>query len=327
MRDVVKTNVKREQNSKRKRRRRRHTSFYFFLVFLMVIGFGVLLSVTLLFNIKEIKISGEKDYKDEDIIFMSGINKGDNLVRLDSKEASEKILSSMVYIESAEIDKQYPETLVIKVTKCVATANIECEDGFLVVSAKGKILDKVKEKSDNLLYIKGFEPSVETLGTFLKSVDNQKDDILYELLDEYAKEDKHKITAVDMSDKYEISIDFKNRITFEMGNSNDISYKLSLAKTVLDDLSEDKEGYMTMVGTNQISFRDKTGKAKTETNSGRIPIKEEDMPTTEPTVQDNTEENDVLSDDNYYEEDVYEDDYQEDEYSEDEYLEDEEFLE
>ncbi len=47
-----------------------------------------------------------------------------------------------------------------------------------------------------------------------------------------------------------------------MGNSNDISYKLDLAATVLNDLSGDKEGYMTMIGSNQISFRDKKRRRK-----------------------------------------------------------------
>lgn len=101
MRDVVKTNVKREQNSKRRRRRRRHLSFYFFLVIILVAGIGVLLSVTLLFNIKNIVVKGDVDYTDEDIIRVSGIGYGDNLVRLDSKKASESILSSMIFIEKA----------------------------------------------------------------------------------------------------------------------------------------------------------------------------------------------------------------------------------
>lgn len=51
-----------------------------------------------------------------------------------------------------------------------------------------------------------------------------------------------------------------------MGNSNDISYKLDLAATVLNDLSGDKEGYMTMIGSNQISFRDKSDAEKKSSN-------------------------------------------------------------
>ena len=54
MRDVVKTNVKRNQNSKRARRRRRNVPLYCFLVIILVLGIGILLSVTLFFNINKI---------------------------------------------------------------------------------------------------------------------------------------------------------------------------------------------------------------------------------------------------------------------------------
>lgn len=330
MRDVVKTNVKREQNRKRKRRRRRHTSLYLFLVFLMVTGIGVLLSVTLLFNIKKIVVKGDVDYKSEDIIRVSGINNGDNLVRLDSKKASESILSSMIYIESAEIDKQYPGTLVINVSRCVSTAYIECEDGYLVVSAKGKILDKVNEMPEELMIIKGFEPVNETPGTYLQSADTQKDSIAGEFLKISGSEEKHKITAVDMTDKYEINVDYENRITFEMGNSNDISYKLNLAETVLAEISDDKKGYMKMVGTNQISFREKEDVEKSD---NKIPIKEEDMPSTESTQpgENADEDNGYSGEDGYAEEaysyDEYEEDYYENEYSDEEYYDDGEYYE
>lgn len=326
MRDVVKTNVKREQNRKRKRRRRRHTSLYIFLVILMVIGIGVLLSVTLLFNIKKIVVKGDVDYKNEDIINVSGISNGDNLVRLDSKKASDNILASMIYIESADIDKQYPGTLVINVSRCISTAYVECEEGFLIVSAKGKILDKVKEMSEQLLIIKGFEPVNETPGTYLQSADRQKDDIVTEFLENSGEEKKHKITSVDMTDKYDITVVYENRITFEMGNSNDISYKLNLAGTVLDEISDDKKGTMKMVGSNQISFRDKDDKVKTE-NSNKIPIKEEDMPSTEATESaepaEEIPDDDGYSEEEYSEEDYYDDGYYEDEYSDENYYEEE----
>ena len=57
MRDVVKTNVKRDNSSKRVRRRNRHTKLYFFLVLIVVLGVGILLSVTLLFNVKKINVN------------------------------------------------------------------------------------------------------------------------------------------------------------------------------------------------------------------------------------------------------------------------------
>lgn len=67
MRDVVKTNVKRNQNSKRARRRRRNVPLYCFLVIILVLGIGILLSVTLFFNINKIDVKGDVDYSSEEI--------------------------------------------------------------------------------------------------------------------------------------------------------------------------------------------------------------------------------------------------------------------
>ncbi len=59
---------------------------------------------------------------------------------------------------------------------------------------------------------------------------------------------------------------------------------------------------MTMIGSNQISFRDKSDAEKKSSN--KIPIKEEDMPLTEAVTEpDNSEGEDLSS------EDVYEDNY------------------
>lgn len=286
MRDIVKTNVKREQNRKRKRRRRRHRGFYVFLAIFLVIGIGVLLSVTLLFNVKTIEVNGDVDYTQQDIIRMSGISVGDNLVRLDSNKAEQGILSSMIYIETAEVDKQYPKKIVINVTKCIPTANIACDDGYLLVSAKGKILDKTEEQTKGLLLIEGFEPQSQELGTFIKSKDSQKDKMTERFLEISETDQIHQITTVNMTDKYEIDIVYGNRITFEMGTSNDLDYKLELASSVLNDISSDKKGYMTMVGSNQISFREEEAVEKSENH--KIPISEEIVVMTEPS-EENTE--------------------------------------
>lgn len=280
MRDVVKTNVKREQNHKRKKRRRRNSPFRFFLLFLIVAGIGILLSVTLLFNIETITVNGDVDYKKDDIVRVSGIGQGDNLVRLDSNEAEQKILSSMIYIETVEIDKQYPSSLVINVTKCTETAYVECESGYLVISEKGKILDVVEETSKSMMIVKGFEVVSEDKGSFIQSADEQKNEIIYDFLEQNSEEDVHEISIVDMTDKYEIEINYENRITFDMGNSTEIPYKLNLAESVLCELNNDKEGYMTMVGTNQISFRDLQDVTQ-DAEGDRTELNEEDMPATD----------------------------------------------
>lgn len=332
MRDVVKTNVRRNQNSKRTRRRRRHSSMYFFLILILVLGIGVLLSVTLFFNINKIDVKGNVDYSSQDIINVSGIGIGDNMVRLDAAKAEQNILNSMVYIEEADISKHYPDTLEINVTKCVATASVQCENGYLLVSKKGKILEKVESAKDDIMVINGFEPSDETVGTYLSSADEQKTDIFFEITDSISDDEKGKIKSVDMTDKYDIKVNFDNRITFELGNANDVKYKLSLADTVLKDLGDDKKGTMVMIGSNQISFRsDSDSSSNNKKNNDRIPINSDSLPegTTEETTENpeadvssydtgdtSWEDSDSYSYDDGYSEENYDnsDDYYSDNY-------------
>ncbi len=344
MRDVVKTNVKRENSSKRVRRRNRHTRLYFFLVLILVLGIGVLLSVTLLFNISKINIKGDVQYSNENIIQASGIEKGDNLVRLDAAEAEKKILASMIYIESADISKKYPDTLEIAVEKCVPSANAEIDDGMLLLSPKGKILENSGEPQKELLTVKGLDLVSFNLGQYIKSTDEQKTEIYFEIMEAVKKCEHSKITFIDISDKYDIIINYDNRINFEVGNSNDISYKIKLADTVLKDISDDKTGTMVMIGANQISFRsDSSASSEPEKpENQRVPISQEDLPEgyTEPSSEETSDseeytdevyddgagyEEDYAYDENYdagYEEENYQGEYYEPEYFEEEYYED-----
>lgn len=330
MRDVVKTNVKREQNSKRVRRRKKKVSLYIFLILLLAAGIGVLLSVTLLFNINNIKVNGNVDYSDETVLDASGLSKGDNLVRLDAKKAEGKILSSMVYIEDVNINKKYPDTLEINLTKCIPAASVECEGGYLLISRKGKILDNVKSAQADCFVIKGFESSLSDLGKYIQSTNEQKTEICQEILEALGKYDDQRVVSVDMTDIYDIVINYDNRINFELGNSNDISYKLKLADTVLKDIGSGKKGTMVMVGANQISFRSDGGTTADDkkTQNGRIPISEEDLPEgyTENSSENTNEviENDDSEyiDDNgesYGDDEAYADNetYNDDEYSDD----------
>lgn len=329
MRDVVKTNVKRDENRKRKRRRKRHTTLYFFLIVLLVTGIGILLSVTLFFNVKTISVTGDVDYTNEDIIKMSGIKVGDNLIRLDTKRASDGIMLSMVYIESAQIDKQYPGNIEIKVTKCVPTAVMESETGYLVVSASGKILERKSAGAEDLFMIKGYKTLTEKPGEYISAEDDQVTEIVSEILKECSKYKDHKITSVDVSDKFDIKLIYENRITFKMGNSSDIAYKLNLAGTVLDKIGKNKKGVMTMAGSNQISFRDDGSAAAPDSDD------EKEDESAKPTEKPKPEATEAAAeatepeyngggdaDEDYYEDGYYDDGYYQEDYGYDETYED-----
>lgn len=257
MKDVEKTNVERNNSSKRMRRRKHKMNLYGLIVILLVLTVGIIISYTFLFNINEIRVSGESDqYTAEEIVIASGISKGDNLLRLNTSKSEQNILDNLLYVETVSIDRNFPSSLEINVTKCIPAYNVSYDMGTLLVSKKGKILADNGFITEGLPIIYGYEPSVTTPGKMIESSDKQKSEAFMEIIENLNSAEENIVSSVDMSDKYSIIVNYSNGIIFKMGNWTDIEYKLNMAWDVMNnEYVEGKTGYITMIGSNQCSFR------------------------------------------------------------------------
>jgi len=248
MQNVNKVDLNDNKNGKRKKRRQRNVFGYYILVIFLTLGIGFSLSVTLLFNIKKIVIKGTTQYGNADIIRTSGVIKGDNLIRLDTKEARKKILDNMLYIDDAVIKKGFPDKLYIELTPSEKYAYMECKGGYMVISKGWRILELSSDTTDkNLITIKGFNPVSNEVMNTASSSDKSKDKILHEILDQIIKQKIEKIVSIDLTDKYDIKINYENRINILIGNSSDIEYKLKYAYQLLNEtkeLGKNKSGYL-----------------------------------------------------------------------------------
>lgn len=262
MRDVEKTSMEHETSYRRIRRRRRGMSRYAVLVILLTACAIATLSMTVLFNIKKIQVVGECDhYSAEEIVEKIGVSPGDNLVRLNVGEAEQRGIENLIYVENLEISRDFTSnTLVVEVTPCIEAYNIKYENGTLIVSENGRILEDVMDPKDNLISIYGYKPVESPVpGDKIKAEDERHDKILSDfmtLISEGTLDSP--IVSIDMSNMYNIKVNFDNRIEFAMGNGSDIEYKIAFAQDVISRQSPDKEGYLTMIGENQCSFRNKS---------------------------------------------------------------------
>lgn len=258
MNDVEKTNIERQNSGKRMRRRKRMMSVYVITIILLVITIGITMCFTFLFNIDKIVVSGESQtYNEMEIVKQSGIRAGDNLFRLNTKKAEEKIME-MLYVETADVSRDFPSTLRINVTRCIPAYNVQYDDGVLLVSRQGKILSDNNFYSDieNLPIIYGLEPSDTEAGKALQSVNSNKYEAFSQIISRFDRDDNALIQSIDITNEYEIVVNYRNGLVFEMGNWSDVEYKLDLAQNVMnDDTIRGKKGYLKMVGSNQCSFR------------------------------------------------------------------------
>ena len=255
MRDVIKTNVKRQQSSKRQHRRSRLQPVYFLLVVVLVIGIGAALSMTLFFNVTDIIVTNETNASDEEIVRLSGIHYQDNLMRLDTKAAERAITNAVVYAENVTVKKKFPSSVEIVVRKAKPVANISCSYGYLLVSSAGRILEMLDADSprEGLLMVTGYNPAVSVPGEQIQSEDERLDTALKTMTTAVAAVGSSKIVEVDMRDQSDIVVQIGEHVSFHMGNSTEAVYKLKLALKAEEEVNPGKHYRFTMVGNNQIS--------------------------------------------------------------------------
>lgn len=84
---------------RRKRKKRSYTLYYLLLLFFVLIS-GITLSVTVFFNIETIEVTGNKLHSSEEIIQQSGIEKGNNLFRINPEKAETSLLAAFGDMDS-----------------------------------------------------------------------------------------------------------------------------------------------------------------------------------------------------------------------------------
>jgi cell division septal protein FtsQ len=215
--------------------------------------------MTVLFNIKVIKIEGSSEYNASEIVKASQIYKGDNLVRLNTETARNRILTNLMYIDDVTIKKEFPSTIVIETVASVPAMDIQDGNEYIVVSEGLKKLSTSTEPRTDLLQVIGFEPSTISTDTKLTSDDEQKVKILdtiYNALKDCDMLDS--VISVDISDKYDIVINYSDRIFIQLGAYSDLEYKIKYSNTVItQNISEQKSGYLIFVNSNSASFVEK----------------------------------------------------------------------
>ena len=94
------------------------------------------------FAVTDIQATGGKRRSSEEIAATAGVAKGQNVFSIDL-DKSRKQLASDPWIESAEITRQLPGTLVIRVTEREAAGIVAMAEGTYLVTRDGALIKRV----------------------------------------------------------------------------------------------------------------------------------------------------------------------------------------
>jgi cell division protein FtsQ len=232
----------------RKQRRRRALLVFYIFTFIIVISGAVVLSLTVLFKIDNIQVSGSTRYTAEQVINACGIKKGDNLFLADVKDAGPGIQQKLPYIGTAKVTRCLPAKINIKVKEEAVSGAIQHKGSYAVVSGTGKVLELAAKMPENCPSIKGLVLSKAEVGKCIVYQDTSQQNVFKELTTAINTNKLPKITGIDVSSPSKILIVYDDRVTMNLGLPSDFDYKIRFAKSILDagNIKENAKGTLNL---------------------------------------------------------------------------------
>lgn len=263
---IVNRTTQRRKKNKRKKLIVRSVIFFLFFVI------GVILVLTMFFNISEITISGDAVYPAEYVVNSSGVTIGDNLIFISKDEINEKISTELPYVDSVKIKRHLPTGLELIITKTEAKYAIIQDGYYTLLNKNGKVLESGLEFiGENITLLNMGEITSAEIGADIVPANEKVFDKLVLVSNACEECGLDNITSIDLSDIYNIKLVYQGRITLELGETDkDNTYKkLALGKSAIETQNEENEYYkgtinLTVEGKGYWSEETSTTEPQTE---------------------------------------------------------------
>lgn len=216
------------------RHRKRNLIIFYISIFLVIIAAAITLSLTVLFKISSIVVTGTSRYSLEDIIKESGISEGSNLFLINKDSAVKNLKEKLPYIGNVTISRKLPGTVEITVADAKIAGTIPYQGGYLVIDITGKAVEQLTDLPEYYPQIIGLNISDAQIGGEVTYTDNEQKIMFTELLKALDESEFDKITKIDVSDTYSLYAEYDNRITMNFGIATDLTYKAKFAKSIFD---------------------------------------------------------------------------------------------
>mgnify|MGYP004603036601 CR=1 FL=1 len=254
------------------RRRRMFRRLTALAMLAAVIAAGVYLTVTMLFKINTIRVCAADGavvqeaggYTGEQILQALGVQPEENIFSFDPAAKAAALEKVFPLLEEIRVERDYPSTVVVRVTEARPAYAMQTRAGWLTLSAGLKILASDSVQPAGLPTLYGGEPLSSTPGDRLafaaeqaagsasadsaeSAADSTADtadrrlealNTLMAALDSAGMQAD--VTRIEFADPEQTAFLYQDRISILLGTLNELDYKLKLAKHVL--LNEDGKG-------------------------------------------------------------------------------------
>jgi cell division protein FtsQ len=197
------------------------------------------------FKIKNIEVKGTDYYKPEEIRESIKNLNGANIFEIDKKKNEDIITNNFSRIKEADLQKIFPDKLVINLSERVPFLVIFYKDNYFLIDDEGVVIEKIseiKEKYKDLLTVKDVVNYMPVLGDKIAKKNIISSAVIYNAFNEEIK----------ASIKYAgVNNDIFSDIFFETfdgkiiiyGNSKEIIKKNTVLEQILKDIKKENIYY------------------------------------------------------------------------------------
>ena len=251
-----------QQNKKRRLKKKVRRALYGILITLGIVIVLLVLSMTVLFKIETINITGNEKYTTEQVMAVLPIEKEKNLFIADTKGAGEKLEKNLPYIYDAEIKRKFPSTINVSITEAPKLYYIKNADKtYTILDDRFKVIEvKSGKKPKKSVEIKKVAVKSAVAGETVELNNEKMFKRLTKLSETVKQIDIDKVSALYSQDINNNFVVYDGRITIKLGSLDKAEDKLYSALAAIDKLSETNpqaEGEITATSDKQVYFTEK----------------------------------------------------------------------
>lgn len=271
---------RRKQKTPEQQRRHANRRQRFFRVVGRVLFIGILLAaaivaLTVFFRVHTITVEGAARYTAEEIVAGMDVKQGDNLYLWNKVKVTDELLQQFPYLETVQIRRHLPDTLVVTVEECTAAVAVPSDGGYYYLSEQGKVLEQ-NAADGGLPVVTGVTLSGLTPGQMVEPGEDAYVDAMLEVLQTMdAGGMLDGLRFINLQDLTDIRIGYDGQFDIRIGTMDGLAYRLRFAKTVIDErLSPSDIGQLYWDSQNRLHFVPGTAESVAASATGGTPASE-----------------------------------------------------
>lgn len=220
-----------QQKAKERAKRKRKAIFRttkWLMLFAIIIGGVIYAILSPIFNIKQIKVSGNSKISVDEIISLSGFNLEQNMFTYKMSDVKSKIKEN-AYIDTVKISRKIPDSIEISVTERQASYAVEYANAYAYISSQGYILE-ISSQKPNMPILTGIKTQSEDIqpGNRLNNDDlNRLGDVLKIMEAASSNGILDLITKINVTNTYDYVLTLQSKKkTVYLGDTTNLSTKM-----------------------------------------------------------------------------------------------------